>query len=466
MGDARRESRRLFIQRSAAVVGAGLLLRGCEVPPSRRLASTGEPAAGAGASASSPVAAAPPKPFMPDLTPPTSEPQVRVRLARSSAGDRGLQVASAGRGRWLRVAPVNADDTLGFERVAASPIVATAEPGGWTVVDGQGMRLSFDGDAIDIAAAGGQPAGVSFDGTPFPGSIRLVSCSSEGAFVVDVVNGVPLEAYLPGVLARELYAKWHPETYAAQAVAARSFACSEVAFWRGRRHYDVVAGQASQAYAGRTTSTVALQAVEATRGTLLLWQGKVVPAYYSSCCGGVSASAVDAISPHPMNDIPPIQARPPRDCCASAPVWRWTSEQGDKDAANRLVAWSASRDDVTIPRLGPVVAVETIAVATNGRPLRYRVVDDRGGTVEVAAEQLRWGLNYSAAGVTPPRQPVRSANFSASRAPGTLRLAGRGYGHGVGLCQYGAQASASAGVAWRTILQGYYPGAAIDRCFA
>ena len=129
----------------------------------------------------------------------------------------------------------------------------------------------------------------------------------------------------------------------AQAVAARSFACTEMAFWRGRRHYDVIAGQASQAYVGTTTNPSAARGVRETRGVVLLWRNTVVPAYYSSCCGGSSASAIEAISAHPMNDIDPLMARPAFACCREAPVWRWTSEQSVAEASRRLIAWERSR---------------------------------------------------------------------------------------------------------------------------
>lgn len=405
-----------------------------------------------------------------------------MRLGRKGPGETVQLTAPAGGGKqWLRVGrPAGAPNaTTGaipasqpgpMLVVVASPIRVSADTAGWIVVDATGQRNAIDGnDPIEIGVLKGTTARIAIDGNTFPGVARLVARTVETSGEreaspiaprsFDIVNVCPIEQYIPGVLARELYPTWKDETFHAQAVAARTFACVEAAQWADRRHFDVHASQASQAYVGETNHQPSLRATARTRGEFLLYRGLMVPAYYSSTCGGVSANAVDAISDDPINDIAPIQARPPKSCCAWAPLYRWTSEQSTADAARRIAAWSIDRPQFRVPSVSSVAGVEATQLNEFGRPVRYRVTDGRGGAFEIPAEHLRVALNFASGSLTTPKNPVRSGNFTASTRGTLLRVEGRGYGHSVGMCQYGAEGMAREGAQWRTILEAYYPGA-------
>lgn len=517
--DSPHHSRREFLLHAGLVAGAAgaASLAGCDLGGSGRGAhapiTPSTPAVPSRSpEAQLPEPAAAPSPMVQSFVPPSREPLIRVRIARTS-GDTpvvlGAEGGAEGTGRqWLRIARVPERSHGGEGAAAGTPgstkegaiLVVLAAPirvtslvatsgnhagrGGWSIVDATGHRSTVDGGApIEIAALRGQMPRIIVDGTTYPGVVRLVartgpsdavaSSGSSGATAagstdagIDVVNLCPMEQYLPGVLARELYANWNLQTYLAQAIAARSFAAVESIYWSQRRHFDVVAGQASQAYVGVTSNDNANRAVRDTNGTVLIYSGELVPGYYSSCCGGVSASAVDAISDHPVNDIPPLRARPPLACCSWAPLFTWTSDQAPRDAAKRLAAWSTERSHLRLPTLAEVASVEAIQVNEYGRPVRFRVTDARGGRVELLAEQLRAALNASAPGLAGLRRPIRSGNFAGSVQRGALVCRGNGFGHGVGLCQHGAEGMARDGTRWRTIVETYYPGATIARTWA
>ena len=78
---------------------------------------------------------------------------------------------------------------------------------------------------------------------------------------------------------------------------------------------------------------------------------------------------------------------------------------------------------------------------------------------ELTAEKLRNAINYSGRGVEPPPESLWSSHMSLRIEEGTVTIEGRGFGHGVGLCQYGAQALAESGKDYEEILAWYYPGA-------
>ena len=403
--------------------------------------------------------AAPPSPAVPDDAnpapppapkplerplPPAAEPSIRVRLAEVAAP--GSVRVGTERGT-IRVEAAD-----GSVVSLAGPLAVTqAADGSWTV----GSRKLAAGP-IELAPAA--KAHLDLDGQAFPGALRLVPIGPAGPGF-DAVVEVPLESYLPGVLAKELFNSWKPETHRAQAVAARSFAICEM-HANAARHYDVVAGEASQAWIGKTTHSTSLDAVQATRGTVLSWEGRVVPAYYSSCCGGRAASAKDAIRDMAFNAIPPLEATAAgrADCCEASPNFRWTMKLPRSASDARLAGYGAG-EWPPVAGLGPLARVEVIDRNAAGRPRTYALVDRAGLRREIPAERLRWAFNFNDVKVGAPKSRVKSGDLEISFAPTELTLSGRGFGHGAGMCQYGAEGMARKGANWRRILARYYPGA-------
>jgi stage II sporulation protein D len=393
-----------------------------------------------------PVAAEPPPPPKPLERPelPTSEPSIRVRLA---------EIASPGSVRvGTDRGAIRVEAADGTAISLPGPLAVTfATDGNWTV----GPRKLAPGPLTLSPASG---AHLDLDGQAFPGSLRLVPVTDAG-MAFDAVVEVPLETYLPGVLAKELFNSWKVETHRAQAVAARSFAICEM-HANARRHFDVVAGEASQAWIGKTTHSTSLDAVRATRGTVLAWEGRVVPAYYSSCCGGRPASAKDAIRDMAFNAIPPLEATAAGrdDCCEASPNFRWTMTL-PRSASDARLAGYAAAEWPSMVGLGPLARIEVVDRNAASRPRTYALVDRAGIRREIPSERLRWAFNFNDAKVGSPKSRVKSGDLEVSFSATELSLAGRGFGHGAGMCQYGAEGMAKKGANWRRILARYYPGA-------
>lgn len=444
--------RRAFL--AAASTGLAAFLVACDngKPASRsRALPAGAPPDGVGTAAAKPaVADEPVKPTPPAPKPlerplpPTVEPSIRVRLAEVAAP--GSVRVGTERGK------VRVEAADGSVVSLAGPFAVTqGTDGNWTV----GPRKLVAGP-LELAPAAG--AHLDLDGQAFPGSLRLVPVTTEG-MAFDAVVEVPLESYLPGVLAKELFNSWKPETHRAQAVAARSFAICEM-HANARRHFDVVAGEASQAWIGKTVHATSVDAVRATRGTVLAWDGRVVPAYYSSCCGGRPASAKDAIRDMAFNAIPPLEATAAgrADCCEASPNFRWTMSL-PRSATDARLAGYAAAEWPPIAGLGPLARVEVVDRNAAGRPRTYALVDRAGLRREIPAERLRWAFNFADAKAGPPKGRVKSGDLGVSFSATELSLEGRGFGHGAGMCQYGAEGMARKGATWRQILGRYYPGA-------
>ncbi|MFM7052100.1 MAG: SpoIID/LytB domain-containing protein [Planctomycetota bacterium] len=402
--------------------------------------------------------------------PPSGEPSIRIKTGGLPKTSPSVRIDGPGAKMWVVDAASGAAG-----RAAVTPVELALTPTGWRMTEGAGKRWARASElgtrgAIEISAMRGEPRRVSMLGSEWPGTVRLVPQPASAAEAVDIVHEVPLEEYLSGVIAKELYNSWAPATHRAQAVAARSYALCSMAMYGATRHYDVLSDERSQAWIGATTHRKSLDAVAATRGQVLLFQGLVVPAYYSSCCGGASASAQGTIESPIRHDIAPLAARGrDRDeCCSISPNYRWQNRVDAGSFSRTLPAWARVEG---YPLLAGVGAVQRVTVAQRnaaGRPTRYGITDARGQEYEVEAERLRWAFNAdpaNPAAMRPFKERVKSAYFEPLVAGGEIVLTGRGFGHGVGMCQFGAEGMARKGAKSEAILARYYPSATLARAY-
>ncbi len=348
--------------------------------------------------------------------------------------------------------------------------VAERRKNHWVVTDASGASRELDGDdPVVFRAEGDEVIEVRLSATKqrrYAGSVHLHPRPSIGDISFDVVSHVDMESYLPGVLAGELYAHWHPETFAAQAVAARSYAMVQAAQRETTSHYDVTDGPSTQVYLGDVALRVAHRAAEETRGLVLAWQDAVVPGYYSSCCGGLAATAMDAISNVPSHDIPPLQGHDGYDACTSLDLHQWVVERRPRTLVKRLESYARDRGDIASLSSVPLPrSIETAAVNRHGRPTRLAIRGGRNRSVEVGADMFMRAANYSTSSITAlsATDRVQSSHVGAHRDGANLTLTGFGLGHGVGLCQRGAQVLAGRGETFETILKWYFPSVSLQQ---
>jgi len=377
---------------------------------------------------------------------PTTEPVVRVRL--ESSRDRDDAISIGERGFVLEI--VDASDS---SHQLDAPVVVEHRNGDWIIrSEPKGESLRHSGSTIRIRSE--NPIRIADGDHRFSGVLHCIASDSGGWHLVEHVR---MEDYIPGVLAGELYAGWNFSCYAAQAVAARSFACMEVQM-RSHRDWDVVASPTSQAYVGITENRTAHEAQAMTRGMVLSWNGQLVPGYYSSCCGGLAAVAVDQIGPSPVNDIPPLEGHDGRDPCTKSPLYTWEIDRSARTLHRRFQAWATHRGDGRMRRLTSVQSIDVHQRNPHGRPNVLRITDRGGRTADLTIPEFLEACNYRGAGAPKSDfKPLWSGWATGSVDRGRIVLAGHGFGHGVGLCQYGAQELGTRGKSFREILNWYYP---------
>jgi stage II sporulation protein D len=422
---------------------AAMLFWGCHRQP----VSVGP----AGEAASEPV----PPPLLRQIV---SEPIVRVRIVRGSGH---VHVAADGPIR------ITIGDTAAGahqdQRLLQGPLTLQLQHGRLMIQPGHGGGLQYHTAAVRLTPEHGL---LQVDRVAYPGELVIhVRTSEDGRpAALDVVNHVAMEQYLPGVLHRELFAHWDPAAFRAQAVAARSYAIFESAR-AAQRHFDVESTTASQVYGGAVAHERARQAVRDTAGVVLVHDGRVVPAYYSSCCGGTGQNAAFAF---PAGiDIPPLRGRADANWCMASPNFRWTAIRPRQELAVRIAAWGRANKH-PVAQLADIADIRVTGVNQVGRPARFAVVDPAGRVFQLGPEQFRFACNTDAPG-TPPlaaQARLKSSHVTPRVLGHQVHFEdGRGHGHGVGMCQWCAQSMATHGYAAQQILEAAYPGATLARVY-
>lgn len=283
------------------------------------------------------------------------------------------------------------------------------------------------------------------------------------------VNMLPMDSYLQGVLAKELYGSWSVETYKAQAIAARTYALFQICTGDANaRAWDVSNDESSQMYGGISGETVkSRQAVSATRGMVLQTvhngQTGIFCSFYSACAGTASQDPWEAWGDSPVE---PLRARRLGAADQISPEkYNWTGLSITKADIGRCVqAWAVRN---TIPYMMNLAGVQSVSIgkrnAVTGRPTEFRITDGHNRSVPIRAEEFRLALINDPAGAAP--KPW-SSHFDIQDAGDRIVLVnGHGYGHGIGLSQWGAEALSRQGYGYTQILADYYPGSTLRKAW-
>lgn len=372
-------------------------------------------------------------------------------------------------------APLEAPDTISVGIAVRVPRVRIAAPEGllaWNsegvphilpagiyeaAADTTGVRWWFDTSVASGAAAAGPSSSrwdvrplagetLSVQGLGYRGSLALiVAGGTETQPRLTAINSLPLEDYLRGVVAREI-GTTRPEAYAAiqaQAVAARTYAVRNL----GRRRalgFDLMASHDDQVYGGASAEyAITDRAVLSTAGEILVHGGDLAEAFYHSTCGGHTTSRAEAWSGDReyLRGVPDLVGDTP--ACTTSRYFHWR-ERYEGETLARLMAPSDTFTWVLEGR------------DTSGRMTRLTILRGESATT-ARGDAIRWMLRR------PSGEPLRSTLFDMTWESGAIVLTGRGWGHGIGMCQVGAQGRARAGEGYAAILRHYYPGTEIRR---
>ncbi|HAU32088.1 MAG: SpoIID/LytB domain protein [Desulfotomaculum sp. 46_296] len=264
-----------------------------------------------------------------------------------------------------------------------------------------------------------------------------------------VINELPFEEYIYGVLPSEMPSAWPAEALKAQAVAARSYSIAQLRSY-SKYGFDLLASQTSQVYKGFDWENPATNsAVQATSGQIMTYRGKAVDAVFHSSSGGYTENSEDIWS----NTVDYLRARPdPADTNDKHYNWSVTYTQEQlTDLINKAgYKFSKVTDLIEVERTSTGARVKRISFVgldANGNPITEEIYNANAVRTVLGLKSAMFALNKK---------------FGGNRNLLEVTIRGNGWGHGLGMSQYGALGLAKQGYNYQDILKYYYAGVEIS----
>jgi len=282
---------------------------------------------------------------------------------------------------------------------------------------------------------------VRVEGKTYRASLRVVK-NEKGKLVL--INEIDIEDYLKGVLPWEVDHRWHMEALKAQAVAARTFALFQ-ALKNPNAQFFLTNDVKSQVYGGKTSEHLrTTEAVDATRGQILTYRGMIFQAYFHSSCGGKTTRADAVWSVVPLAPLTGVQCG----FCQGSKYDSWSAEFSLEQIRKKLVDRGL--------RIGPISKIEALDRDRSGR-VKQIVIYHSGGVYKMKAGEFR---------VIIGAEKMRSTLVMLESTSDKLTMTGKGWGHGVGFCQWGSKSMAERGFTYENIVRFYYPGSQITQAYS
>jgi stage II sporulation protein D len=300
----------------------------------------------------------------------------------------------------------------------------TSHPGG-ILISGK----NFPTDRLFISTKDGL---ILVNGRAFRGDIQIVKDVSDK---MSVINYIGLEDYIKGILYHEASHYWPMEALKAQAIISRSYARYQMKE-NSAQDFDLTNDIYSQVYGGSVSERQRTnRAVDQTSGEALFYKGAVMPAFFHATCGGRTEDA----SRLWKVDMPPLKGAP-CDFCRESPHFKWHEVMFTGEIRQRLVDSGK--------HLGVIKEIKILNRDNSNRIIDLEIISTKGSLV-IPAKDFRSIIGPNT---------IRSTNFEVSVVGTDAIFEGLGWGHGVGLCQWGAYFMAKQGYTADKILKYYYPG--------
>ena len=324
----------------------------------------------------------------------------------------------------------------------------------------EGADLGSGRGPLVVRAEPGNPF-VVWNGKRYRGEL-VITATDSGMLVV---NRLSMDDYLRGVVPLEIGNRTAAEFAAvqAQAVAARTYAYKHL---NDVRAFDMYSTVQDQVYGGvDAEKPQADSAIATTRDIVVLYAGQPISTPYSSTCGG-STAAVSEVW-YAQADEPylrPVSDRIPgtdRFYCDPSPRFNWTQNFDGPGLRAVMDKYLAAYTNAPKAGAGRIIDIRELGRTPSGRVEALEIRTD-SGSYRLRGNDTRFVLR------DPKGAIMNSTNFSFTKEQNggeisRLNITGRGYGHGIGMCQWGAIGRARAGQDYRTILETYYRGTTVGR---
>jgi len=331
---------------------------------------------------------------------------------------------------YIRVLVLKGKDLFSIEDSENSLMIERGEDG----------SIRLNGERKDLPLRFGPGAEfVRVAGNPYRGVIEVRS-DNEGLMVI---NELPLESYIAGIINSEISSKWPIEAIKAQAVIARTYAIYQKEKRQGPL-FDLTATLMDQVYQGALLEdSICLQAAGETEGEVLFYDGMPALTVYHSNAGGMTEASKDVWGA----DYPYLKAvRSKYDDSSAGFLWELSISDASLEEMLKRAGYGIGRPE----------SIEIVEKSATGRIKSLIIRDIPGRYLLLSGEELRKAVGYAT---------LRSTFFTVLKRGAEFVFAGKGSGHGVGMSQWGAKGMAGGGYTYREILRHYYPGTEIIKLY-
>ena len=389
----------------------------------------------------------------------------------------------------LAPTPLPASPEIRIGLLTGVPRIEVATDSGFTILDADGASAAVAEPAaawrVRVAGSGVTAGGIEGWQVTGQAAVTLVPRVAAGLLSLNgkwyrgrlsvtrdrggltVINVVPMEEYLAGVVAAEMGRRdtSDAEALAAQAIVSRTFAIRNLGK-RATEGFDLLPTVLDQAYGGVAAEyPLARSAVARTAGQVLTWQGVPIDAFFFSTCAGRTAAGTEVFEAADRPYLVSVrdvdgEGQP---YCRISPRYRWREEWTAGQLEGVLKESLPPATGAPVDQIAPVRGVQVVRRSRSDRVSRVTITLRRS-SVDVEGPAVRRVLRPVG------EMALRSAIFQLreSREGGRLtRLTaeGAGAGHGVGFCQWGAVGRARAGQDASLILGAYFPGTTLTRAY-
>lgn len=284
---------------------------------------------------------------------------------------------------------------------------------------------------------------IIIDGKIYPGEIEIISNGN----TLTVVNILDIETYLYGVLPYEVVSSWNDEMLKVQAIIARTYTISNLGRHKSAG-YDLCSTIHCQVYHGISKRMYqrAKKAVDATSGLVIVdSKGNIIQSYYHAACGGSTEDVAEIWGTSSLEYLEGVKCKH----CKNSPYESWSYKILKSEFLKLLKekGFSLNKD---------IKKIQILSYTKNGRVKELKI-DSEKGHILVKAEELRKILGYN---------KLKSTRITKIEIEGDLIcFYGKGWGHGIGLCQWGAAYASSYGKKFDEIIKYYYPNTKIKKIY-
>ena len=349
----------------------------------------------------------------------------------------------------------------GKQEVFYSSQPATIQCAGYhlTVRNHQGDIIRQALDEVNIIPRGVGNR-VKFDKRRYRGIMRLVPRGE----VVRVINIVYMEDYLRGVVPPEIGARteYEMEAVKAQAIAARTYAMAHLKQYAGEP-YDVKSSIMDQVYDGASgENKLANKAIDQTAGRVIMYQDELINAYFHSTCGGRTDDIADVWD---RKDIPYLKSVDDQEACSWSKYYNWSETFTEQQLRGRIEQYLAS-DRGRDLRIGQITDLSIVDRTAGGRVRKLLVRTDLD-VFSFQKDRIRWviGRTSNPDLILPSNRFDLDIERDSDQNIVRVTFQGKGYGHGVGMCQCGAIGHSRNGWSCDSILTHYYTAVDIKKLY-